>query len=217
MISLEKQFLFIHIQKTGGNSIQNILKNYSEDEITSEKKHQDGIEMFGVKNDKYNIEKHSTLNQYKKELEPDIYKSLFKFATMRNPYERLISSYFSRNKGRSTWDRDEFKKLIYGEATMREYIVEDSFLTKIDRTLGLNLSQKLKSLDSDIDFLLRFEHLNEDFKKLCEIIDIPFSPLPHRNKSKRKHYTEYYDQELIDMVSERFHEEIKLSGYAFGD
>lgn len=216
MISLQKGFLFIHIQKTGGNSIQNVLRDYSEDEITSDKSHQDGHEMFGLKNEKYNIEKHSTLNQYKQELEPHIYKKLFKFATIRNPYDLLISSYFSRNRGRTTWDRNEFKKLIQGVSTMREYIVEDSFLSKIDRKLGLNLSPKFKPLDGDIDFIIRFEHLNDDFKKVCEAIDIPFSPLPHRNKSTRKHYTEYYDQELIDMVSERFHEEISLNNYEFG-
>lgn len=217
MISLQKQFLFIHIQKTGGNSIQNILREYSEDQVTSDKAHQDGYEMFGLKNNKYNIEKHSTLSEYKREIEPDVYKKLFKFATIRNPFDMLVSSYFSRNRGRSAWDKEEFKKVINGVATIRDYIVEESFISKVDSKLGLNLSQRIKPLDSDIDFLIRFEHLNEDFKKVCEIIDIPFTELPHRNKSKRKHYTEYYDRELIEMVHTKFHEEITYNNYQFGE
>ena len=62
MISTQKKFLFIHVPKTGGNSIQNILHEYSEDEIVASAKHQDGVERFEVRNSKYNIRKHSTLS-----------------------------------------------------------------------------------------------------------------------------------------------------------
>ena len=41
MISIKKNFLFIHVPKTGGNSMQNILRDYSEDQIVALAKHQD--------------------------------------------------------------------------------------------------------------------------------------------------------------------------------
>ena len=46
MISLKHHFLFIHVPKTGGNSIQNILADYSEDTLTADKEYQDGVERF---------------------------------------------------------------------------------------------------------------------------------------------------------------------------
>ncbi len=98
MISIKKNFIFIHYPKTGGNSIQNILREYSEDKIVKLSNFQDGIERFEVRNDKYDIVKHSTLSHYKKVIEPDIYKKMFKFSTIRNPWDLMISFYFSPHK-----------------------------------------------------------------------------------------------------------------------
>ena len=52
MISLQKRFLFVHIPKTAGNSIQSVLRDYSEDQLVALRKEQDGIERFGLRNPK---------------------------------------------------------------------------------------------------------------------------------------------------------------------
>jgi len=215
MISLKKNFLFIHVPKTGGNSIQNILRDYSEDKIVTLARHQDGIERFEVRNDTYNIVKHSTLSHYKKVIEPEIYEKLFKFCTIRNPWDMLISFYFSPHRGVIEWNRESFINIINQVETIRNYIVIRPLTDKINRRLGVNIFPNLKSIDSDIDFIMRFEHLNDDFKKVCKILDIPFTPLPHRNKSNRKHYSQYYDAELIKLVKARFKDEIKLGEYSY--
>jgi hypothetical protein len=62
MISLQKRFLFVHIPKTAGNSIQSVLRDYSEDQLVALRKEQDGIERFGLRNPRYKIKKHSTLS-----------------------------------------------------------------------------------------------------------------------------------------------------------
>src|SRR6266446_7630004 len=59
MISFQKRFLFIHIPKTAGNSIQSVLRDYSEDQLVALGSEQDGIERFGLRNPKYKIRKHS--------------------------------------------------------------------------------------------------------------------------------------------------------------
>ena len=96
MISIKNNFLFIHIPKTAGNSIQNVLKEYSEDKITiSSENKQDGINQFGIRSNNYNLNKHSNLKNYKYEIERDIFTKLFKFTVVRNPWDRVISFYFS--------------------------------------------------------------------------------------------------------------------------
>jgi len=215
MISLQKKFLFVHVPKTGGNSIQNILKDYSEDKLTTLAKHQDGIERFGVRNDTYNITKHSTLSHYKSVLDPKTYSTLFKFATIRNPWDRMISCYFSPHRGITDWNRTSFLELVNRKPTLRYYITEYSFFEKVVRKLGIPIKITKKNLDSDIDFLIRFENIDDDFELLCEKLDIPYSSLPKRNKSNRNHYSHYYDEELKEIVRTKFIDEITYGNYDF--
>jgi hypothetical protein len=205
MISIENKFLFVHVPKTGGNSIQNILRKYSEDRIVCAAPHQDGIERFGVRNDRYNIEKHSTLTHYKNVLGADVYNSLFRFAVIRNPWERMISHYFSPHRDVPAWDRDAFIALVESMPPIRYYICD------------CTQPGGPRHLTADIHYLMRFEDLENEFRRVCGLIGIPGYPLPIRNRSNHEHYAKYYDETLIQLVRERFQEEILLMGYHFGD
>lgn len=215
MISLQNKFLFIHVPKTGGNSIQNILHNYSEDEIVTLAKHQDRIERFEVRNSQYNITKHSTLSHYKSILDTKTYNSLFKFATIRNPWDMMISFYFSPHRSVSEWDRNNFIALVDRMPTLRNYVCEMSFLEKALARTGVKTNIANRKLGMDIDFLIRFEHLDEDFELVCKKIGIPYSHLPKRNSSTRSHYSTYYDEELKEIVRKKFKEEIVIGNYTF--
>ena len=207
MISIQKKFLFVHIPKTGGNSIQEILKEYSEDRILTTNPRQDGINRFELRNDRYNIEKHSTLAVYKRELEPELFAELYKFTVIRNPWELMISLYFSPHRQLTRWDRKYFIKLLKHTEPLRHYITAP---TVWQRIWGRRIP-----LMSAIDDFIRYENLEADFHKICTRIQIPQKPLPLRNKSKRDHYSVYYDDELIELVRSRFQEEIDFGGYHF--
>lgn len=200
MISIQNNFLFIHVPKTGGNSIQNVLKAYSEDDIVILAKHQDGIDRFEVRNKSYDMTKHSTLSHYKSILGPDLYPSLFKFATIRNPWDMMISFYFSPHRGVKEWDRNAFIALLNNVKKIRHYVCSET--------------QSLK-IDSELDYLMKFENLDEDFRKVCKNLGILDAFLPKRNQSIKKHYSKYYDVELIEIISAEFKEEIKFGDYRF--
>jgi Sulfotransferase family len=203
LISLAHNFLFVHIPKTAGNSIQNVLRTYSEDKIVCLAPHQDGIERFEVRSDKFNIHKHSTLQDYRAELGDEVFQRLFKFTSVRNPWDRMVSFYFSPHRGPVSWNREQFSQLIAQIPPVAAHVSLEG---------GSNSGP---SCFNNMDYFIRYESLNDDFKKVCELIGIPWVPLPIRNKSKRQPYAIYYDDKLVELVRNRFSEEISYFGYEF--
>jgi len=203
MISISHNFLFIHIPKTAGNSIQNILRHFSEDRIVILAPYQDGVERFEVRSAKYRIEKHSRLIDYQNQLEPDLYKRLFKFCVIRNPWDRCISFYFSPHRGNVSWDRQAFISFLNYIPPMLAYLVIK------------NESNQFVYSNENVNYVMRFENLDYDFKYVSSLIRIPYTRLPHRNKSNREDYRKYYDKELIEIVRKKYELDIQLFGYEF--
>jgi len=198
MISFQKRFLFVHIPKTGGNSIQSVLARYSEDEIVR-RPGQDGVERFGVSNPKYNLKKHSLLAAYRAALGEEQFSRLYKFTCVRNPWDRMVSFYLTPTQEKQ-WDRKAFKKTVSKALSAADY---------------LRLDDSEADPFCNVSRIIRFENLAEDFRLVCADLGIPAEPLPKYNKSEREHYSKYYDAELRALVAERFAAEIARFGYTF--
>ncbi|MEP7016190.1 MAG: sulfotransferase family 2 domain-containing protein [Verrucomicrobiota bacterium] len=200
MISFQKRFLFVHIPKTAGNSIQSVLKDYSEDEIVALRQEQDGVERFGLRNPKYKLRKHSTLAQYRAALGEEKFRELYKFTCVRNPWDRMISYYFQPTLGVDAWDRKAFKKIVSKAVSVTDY---------------LRLEQGEEDPFGNVACIMRFENLADDFSSVCKALNVTVPALPKYNQSAREHYAQYYDDELRELVRERFSTEIERFGYTF--
>jgi hypothetical protein len=201
MISFQKRFLFVHIPKTAGNSIQSVLRHYSEDEIVALRGEQEGVERFGVRNPKYEIKKHSTLAEYRTALGEEKFRGLYKFTCARNPWDRMISLYFSPGRKVAEWDREAFKALVQKTLSVTDY---------------LRLEKGEADSFANVDRIMRFENLADDFRWVCGELNIASAPLPKYNRSSRDDYAQYYDDDLRQLVGQRFAAEIEHFGYAFG-
>jgi hypothetical protein len=200
MISFQKRFLFVHIPKTAGNSIQSVLRDYSEDQLVALRKEQDGIERFGLRNPNYNIKKHSTLAEYRDALGNEQFRVLYKFTCVRNPWDRMVSYYFTPTQAPEDWDRKKFRRIISKAVSIADY---------------LRLDQGEEDPFANVDYILRFENLAVDFRTVCGMLGISPAMLPRYNRSSREHYSKYYDDELRELVRARFAAEIERFGYIF--
>jgi Sulfotransferase family len=200
MISFQKRFLFVHIPKTAGNSIQSVLRDYSEDELVALRGEQDGIERFGLRNPRYGVKKHSTLAEYRMALGEAEFGKLYKFTCVRNPWDRMVSYYFTPTQKPEVWDRKKFRKIISNAMSVADY---------------LRLDQDKEDPFANVNYIMRFENLVDDFRTVCAALDISPTILPQYNRSNREHYSKYYDAELGELVHEHFAAEIERFGYTF--
>lgn len=68
---------------------------------------------------------------------------------------------------------------------------------------------------SGLRCVIRYEHLQGDFDHACDVLGLPRSALPHRNRGLRNAYAEYYCGEARRVVADRCASEIQLFGYEF--
>ena len=200
MISLQKRFLFVHIPKTAGNSIQSVLRDYSEDQLVALRKEQDGVERFGLRNPKYKIKKHSTLSEYRDALGHEQFRDLYKFTCVRNPWDRMVSYYFTPTQNSDTWNRKKFCGIISKTVSAADY---------------LRLDDGEEDPFANVDYIMRFENLADDFRAVCTAIGISPPTLPQHKRSNREHYSKYYDDDLREFVRTRFAAEIERFNYTF--
>lgn len=122
------------------------------------------------------------------------------FCVIRNPFERVVSWYkhfHSQNK--ITVD-------------FHEYVVIASKQKK-DRYLIWPGSQK--GFADNVDYVIRYENLKEDFKVVQDKVKC-WKPLGHHNSSGRRHPPIKWNKTLYDLVCTRYAEELYEYNYEFG-
>lgn len=202
MISISNNFLFIHVPKTGGNSVQSVLLPFCDDYKALLNPRHDGEERFEIRSKTLDIHKHSSLEEYRLQLDPDLFERLIKVTCARNPWDRCISFFHSPHRGDVSWSEQAFE----------EFIIEK---IKPHRDF-LQITGGAEDAYDNVDVNLRHETLQADFELFCQKIGINAPSLPTLNVSSRKHYRDYYTSErLINLVAERYADDIKRFGYTF--
>jgi hypothetical protein len=210
MISDEHKAVFVHIPKTGGSTIESILfKNNFRANGDNKSWNNDNC----IEDPTKWIPKHTRANEL-----PSKYQKYFSFTFVRNPWDLMVSCYFwwtqrtlSKHALKS---RTEFGKYLKEKGF--DYFIRSKQSSCINECCHINQGQSYW-INNKIDFIGRFENLQEDFNIACDKIGIPQRELPHKNKTKHKHYTEYYDEETKSIVAEKYAKDIEYFGYKFGE
>jgi len=183
-----KEFIFIHIPKTAGTSMTKI---------------------FGEA-----FQKHNTAKEVIEIIGKKKWNNAYKFTVVRNPWDKVFSWYKFRvklNQSKMATKPISFKDWVactYGEPKDKYYYYRaKNFMPQVDW---------LKNDEDviDMDNIIRFENLQEDFKIVAQELGIN-SVLPHINKTKETNYRDYYDEETKKIIKEWFHEDIKTFEYKY--
>lgn len=197
MISHKHKFIFIFQHKCASSTLRIALENVDK---FNHKFHR------GAQDPQY---KNSGFGKY---------SDYFIFASCRNPYERVVSAWnylqrdFDTKYKRSFPKGLSFKDTLLNLPEQKEGVYDYAHITECQTDCILNSSGTPIT-----DMIIKFENLQEDFNIVCDKIGIPHQQLPHKNKSKHKHYTEYYDDETKQIVAKRYAKDIVYFGYEYGE
>jgi len=129
----------------------------------------------------------------------------FSFAFIRNPWDRFVSSYVYLSEKQN----DEYEEQIKPFKSFKDFAMNGS----ID---SLHFRPQTYWIDSQVDFVGRFEKLQSHFDGLCKNIGLQPTTLKRKNETTHKHYSEYYDKESMDAVADKYSDDVQLLGYKFG-
>lgn len=180
--------LFVHINKTGGSSIERA---------------------FGMPF------QHRTAQEFIDLVGLDRWRQCFTFAFVRNPWDKVASHFRYRVKTNQTALGDnpipfsEWVLRAYGDHDPRYWDHPKMFMAQ-SRWVCDESGTLL------VDFVGRFELLEKDFQYVCRRLGRE-AFLPHLKPSGAEvDYTHLYDAKSRDVVAERFAEDIHRFGYSFG-
>jgi len=207
MVNHKHNFIFIHIPKTAGEALSKAL----DIDVQTHK--------YTFRLEKEIMDKHETITEYMSLNQNNI--DYFKFAFVRNPWDRAVSlwSYYLKRNIKPVSDND-FETCIKNFETLF-CEVPAKYYSNSQRKVNLLYPQYHFISDwygnNMLDYIGRFETLQEDFNIVCDKIGIPPQELPHTNQSNHKHYTEYYDDKTRAIISQKYAKDIEYFRYRFGD
>ena len=186
VISTQRKFLFIHVPKNAGSSISHTLRNH------------------GVLTKRPT--KHQTLQQIEQEHDLTGY-TIFGF--VRNPFDRLYSFYNYMRRRNKINTIKTFAQFV-------DKIRTNDTLFHSWKTIRHMQADYFKSDKYRVNFIGRYEHLNTDWNKVCELLNLELPKLPILNRySIGEDYRLKYSDEDHKFVQNYYMEDLTEYGYSF--
>jgi hypothetical protein len=237
VLSHRLRCIFVHVPKTGGWSVDSFFlehfgMGWEANDLLLVGKNEDSARgprnLMHLKASEYLSCGHVTQDQF---------REYFKFAFVRNPWDRAVSEYKFRDYPR----KFDFKTFLFKHCAKSEATEGENRDMRVHRTPQYQFLYDEEG-NSLVDFIGRYERLASDFATVAERLNLGGKELPHYNRSidlrwtptavmlwlkdpagmyrlrrnLHHHYTEYYDDESRELIARFYRRDIELFGYKFG-
>jgi len=207
IISHDHRFIFAAVPKTGTHAVRQALREQLGDGDVEQvglfvDKRFPWAELAAIRHG------HLSLCQVRPYVGEEAFGGYFKFAFVRNPFDRFVSYCAFMLRGGDVFERqprDVMRHFLF-EAPPEDHIL-------FQPQASLLVDEDGRTLLADA--VGHVEDMQGSYDAICARIGIASRPLDRVNGSRRGDYRDYYDQPLIDGVASRYAQDLDLFGYGF--
>lgn len=205
IVSHSLRFIYISNPKTASKSVEAALAVFQEEP-----------ELDEISREGFFTKRHIPAWTLREHLPESVWRSYFKCAFVRNPWDWFVSQHFyNLVNNRDTGDIDRALPLS------RDDILGTYEYLKQRRGVDWSESGFQHSFVCDdqgvplVDFVGRFEHLAADFAHVQTRIGTQVA-LSRLNTTEHAPYRSYYTDETSFLIYQLYHMDIRIFGYDFG-
>jgi len=158
---------------------------------------------------KYVRRAHDDILAAQRRMPAEKFERYFKFAFVRNPWERLVSEYEFILKSPTHGRHARVKKL----GNFKQFI-QMQIPRRDAYQLNMLCDRKGELL---MDFVGKLENLQNDWQTVCDRIGIPVQVLPRKKFIEREHFRKYYTDDSRQRVTRYWDREIELCDYSYDE
>lgn len=215
-ISHQHKVIFVHIPRTAGSSIENVLGICGDDNQGTLTPPRPDM-LYGLVGNK--VMQHYTWKQIRDRVGGDIYDQYFKFAFVRNPFDRVVSQYHVRKRLFRNF-KISFKDFVFKKVAKRnQFSLMNIFKSRGEKALEDQFENQWEFIFDPreklmVDYVGRYETLKADYAAIGTKLNL-VAPLPEMNQSAHENYQKYFDHETRDLVERLYKKDLELFNYSF--
>lgn len=134
------------------------------------------------------------------------------FTFVRNPFDRIVSVW------KHFTQRDyHIKQLKRSNIDIEKCKDFNNFIEMIQLLDNHHWQPQSNFIPGDTQFIGKIETFDDDYTLLCKLLNREKKKLIHTNKTSRGPYTQYYNDDLVQIVSEIYAGDLERFDYKFGE
>ena len=193
VVSHELRCVFIRLHRTASTSILSHLSKFDDSIITQIASSEDLNFVSEYPVDVNHVPAHIA-NHFVR----DHLAEYYTFSFVRNPWDRIVSAYeYAVSNSNSIWSFNSFIETLERRTCWEYFWLPQSYYI------------------GNVDFVGKFENLQNDFDLICDNLNIQRTTLKKKNNVIHKHYTEYYTKSNKEKIRKLYKIDIERFNYEF--